>query len=141
MLGKSKIRLTRAFALAFASLFLAAGCAPTKSPQPSTVQIRLKNAGTVPIENIRVNFQGQTETFDTLAPGANSPYRTIAKTYRYAYIEATVAGQRAIVQPEDFVGETLLPSGKYTWTLATDPAATQPYGRIDLQTSTRDPEP
>jgi len=138
MPAKQTIHLGHSLGLILAALIITAGCAPT---QPATVQVRLKNTGTVPIENIRVNFQGQTENFGTLAPGETSPYHTVAKTYRYAYIETTVVGKPAIVQPEDFVGETLLPPGKYTWTLTGNPAKTQPDGRIDLQGSTRDPEP
>ena len=123
--------------LLLAILFLAAGCAP----RSTAVQVRLKNAGTVPIENISVNFQGQIEAFGTLAPGATSPYHTVTKTYRYARIEATVAGKLGIMQPTDFVGETLLPPGHYTWPLTGDPQSTEEYGRLLMQASTRDAEP
>jgi hypothetical protein len=118
-----------------AAIILAAGCKQSST----TVQVRLRNAGTAALENVRVNFQGQIENFGTLAPGAASSYHIVAETYSYAHVVATIAGKPGFIRPHDFVGEKLLPAGKYSWTLSSDSDAAEPYDRLKWSGSARDP--
>src|SRR4051812_40437693 len=83
--------------------------------------IRLANHSDVVIENVRVTFHSQVEDYGTIAPNSETPYRTIAKAYRYAKVEATVNGEPAVLQPTDFVGEQLLGAGRYTYALDVNP--------------------
>jgi hypothetical protein len=55
------------------------------------------------------------EEFGPIQSGERSAYRAVKKSYRYAYTIAA-SGQRIyILQPIDFVGESLLPPGSYTF--------------------------
>jgi hypothetical protein len=68
--------------------------------------------------------------FGTIAPGETTEYHAVEKSYSYARIDASVGGKPGRVQPEDFVGESLLPPGKYTWTLVGTPEAANDYARL-----------
>ena len=81
------------------------------SPDGPT-RIRLINRSDVPLEDVVVRFPSTTESYGTLAPGRATSYRTVDCAYGYAFVEATIQGQAAVVQPEDFVGE------KKSWQLS-----------------------
>jgi hypothetical protein len=76
--------------------------------------------------------------FGTIAPGDTTEYHAVEKSYSYARIDASVGGEPGSLQPIDFVGESLLPPGKYTWTLVGKPAAANDYERLTLSGSKRD---
>jgi hypothetical protein len=118
-----------------ATIIFAAGC----NQSSTTVHVRLRNAGTVALENVQVNFQGEIENFGTIAPGTSSSYHTVSETYSSAWIDATIAGKPGFIHPHDHEGETLLPAGKYTWTMSTSSDAAEPYERLIWGGSARDP--
>jgi hypothetical protein len=55
-----------------------------------------------------------------LNAGDVSEYKTFEKAYRYAYIELIVEGEIYRLQPNDYVGETPLAIGNYTYELNFD---------------------
>jgi hypothetical protein len=48
-------------------------------------------------------------------PGAFSEYRTVSKAYDYASAEVVVGADTAFIQVIDYVGETPLDGGRYTY--------------------------
>lgn len=91
---------------------------PIPKAAATELRIRVQNQGTEVLENVRVNFRGQMESFGDLQPGAYSTYRKVTASYRYGLSEATAGGKRVKLQPIDFFGEKFLPPGDYTWGLA-----------------------
>jgi hypothetical protein len=85
------------------------------------------------MENVVVTFPSQTERYGTVAPGGVTAYRSIERTYSYAKIEATINGQPAVLQPIDFVGETLLGPGRYTYSLDYNLQAQSQFDRFRFQ--------
>lgn len=106
----------------------AAACAGQSQPQ-----IRIANRGDVPLENIVVSFHSQTEQYGTLAPGGVSDYRSIAKAYSVARIEATANGEAVRLQPIDFVGDEPLDGGLYTYALSFDPTGETSFSRLRFE--------
>ena len=55
--------------------------------------------------------------YGSLPAAAFSEYKTADMAYRYNYIEVSVLDTVLILQPIDFVGETMLEPGLYTYRL------------------------
>lgn len=79
------------------------------------VYLRAHNASDIDFDSLTVEFPNQTEAFGALAAGEASDYRLIDGAYRYAYAEARHRDQLYVLQPIDFVGESYLRSGSYTY--------------------------
>ena len=92
-----------------------AGCAPVAATQETYV--RLHNGTGRPLEAVRVTFTGLPVDYGDLAPGATSDYRRADGAYRYAKVEARIGGEPFTLQPIDFVGETPLGPGRFTYRL------------------------
>jgi hypothetical protein len=99
----------------------------------SNTEIRISNQSKVPIQEVRVQFPSQTESYGTIPAKGVTDYRVVKKAYRYARIEAVVDGKRAILQPIDYVGEKELKAGKYTYILTINKNASSEYDRLRLQ--------
>ncbi len=112
----------------FACSLLLVSFMPDASPQ-----IRISNRTKLEITNIKVGFPLQTEEYGSIPPGGVTEYRVIRKAYRYAYIEATVDGKPAVIQPIDYVGEKELKAGRYTYVLRVNKNATSEYDRLRLE--------
>ncbi|MGJ8658926.1 hypothetical protein [Cellulophaga fucicola] len=79
------------------------------------VNIRIKNTSSVTYTTVQV---GDAETVHTnIAPDAFSEYLEYETAYGYAYISIEADGQTYTLQPIDYVGETPLPLGFYTYEL------------------------
>lgn len=90
---------------------------PVEKPAATELRIRVQNQGAEVLEDIKVNFHGQLESFGSLQPKAFSEYRKVKASYKYGLSEATVGGRQLKLQPTDFLGEKPLPPGDYTWGL------------------------
>jgi len=77
------------------------------------ILIRVENNSTVDFEDLVV---GSTNYSDVNS-GEYSQYRPFEIAYRYNYIELKSEGETFILQPIDFVGETPLTPGQYTYQL------------------------
>ena len=82
----------------------------------NTVNIRIKNNSNIVFETVLVG--DAMEPHMNISPGEFSAYFIYEEAYRYAYIEITSGEETFILQPIDFVGETPLPIGFYTYELA-----------------------
>ncbi len=82
------------------------------------VQIRVKNSSSITYDTIQVGSEEMIHT--NIAPGNYSEYLIYESAYRYAYINISSADESYILQPIDFVGETPLPIGFYTYEIGLD---------------------
>lgn len=100
-------------------LILFSGCL-VNSSEDDTVMIRIKNSSSYSMQNILVKFPDEEITYGDLSSGEESGFEVVTKAYRYAYIETIVDNKTVILQPTDYVGESLLEPGQYTYNLSID---------------------
>ena len=94
--------------------FLLIGC--SKSPVESTpVLLRIENAGIIAFDSVVVINPAGRQSYFNVGSNTKSVYKEFAFIYNYAYIKAYYGNQSAILQPIDYVGETKLTSGKFTY--------------------------
>ena len=83
------------------------------------VQIRIRNAGEVELAGITVTFPDNlTVDYGTVPAGGASRYAPVGLAYRYALIIATADGQQHRWRPIDYMGETLLKPGYYSYAIS-----------------------
>ncbi|MCM4169677.1 hypothetical protein KCTC52924_02274 [Arenibacter antarcticus] len=102
------------FGLLIAFLILLTGCTD-RDDDLSGVKIRVKNESSFNFDKVQVGEAAMLHT--NIAPGNFSRYLEYKTAYNYAYINITVGDENYILQPIDFVGETPLPEGFYTYGL------------------------
>ena len=101
---------------------VAIGCASAKETAAGGVEIRVANRSDRDFDQVDVTFQSKKVSYGPVAKGATSEYRTAQEeAYRYALIVVTAGGETFRFQPIDFVGETPLAPGRYTYALNIDP--------------------
>ena len=97
------------------------------------VFIRLRNASeTDTLKGVWVGFPDGKIVYGDLLPLKYSDYIQVRKSYSYAYIQAQTRGSSWTVLPADFVGEKMIPAGRYTWEIK--PHAGEYPGSLDLNT-------
>jgi len=89
-----------------------------KKKDSKAVFIRISNQSAYTFEHVIVNTYNQPINYGQIQQGQNSVYMKFDVAYRYAHIRLTAGGKEFILQPIDFVGETTLASGKYTYSLS-----------------------
>lgn len=82
--------------------------------------MRVENTSNIDFDSFDVHFPDQVEKFGRLRAGQISAYRKIERAYSYAYTEAFSGERRFVLQPIDFVGETFVPAGIYTYRFSVD---------------------
>lgn len=95
-----------------ASVILFLSCSDEQEGQ---VFIRVMNQSIENYDNVVVQSPSNTINYGNIKAGEFSKYERFDKAYRYGYIEVTVDGQQLFLQPIDYVGETPLKEGKYTY--------------------------
>jgi hypothetical protein len=83
------------------------------------IQIRVKNVSSINYDTIQVGDDGMIH--ENIGAGTYSDYLIYESAYSYAYISISSAGETYVLQPIDFVGETPLPLGFYTYEIGVDP--------------------
>lgn len=91
------------------SIFLFASC--SENEDSGDVNIRLSNASEVVFEN--ATFDGVN--FGTINPNETSEYRHFEVAYDYGRVQITINGFEYGWTPIDYVGETPLEGGNYTF--------------------------
>ena len=94
----------------------------TNSGSPGGVEIRVANRSDRDFERVVATFDPERVDYGAIAKGATSEYRKVQQAYRYALVEVTAGGQTFRFHPIDFVGETLLEPGRYTYALNIEPS-------------------
>jgi hypothetical protein len=94
----------------------------TNNDDTSEVHLRLSNVSQFNYTNIVVNTSTGYVNFNDLNAQQSSVYKTFEKAYSYAFIELQIEGKTYTLQPIDYVGESLLKNGYYTYQIeANDP--------------------
>jgi hypothetical protein len=104
---------------------------------PQGVSIRVSNASQYPFESIFVNTSGGENSYGSLGAGQSSAYKSFARAYRYAYLKIVVQGQELVWQPFDYVGETTLEPGRYTYVVDVVEAANSSSKQLTLRLEKR----
>ncbi|MDX1328442.1 MAG: hypothetical protein R3299_12120 [Arenibacter sp.] len=97
------------------SIILMIGCTE-RDDEHSGVHIRIKNESSVHFDEVVVG--GNDKIHENIPAGTFSKYLEYNTAYRYAYINILVGDENYILQPIDFVGETPLTNGFYTYGLS-----------------------
>lgn len=87
----------------------------SSSEDANELQIRISNVSEFNYENINVNASGEMVSFGNLNSNSNSEFKTFDLAYRYAFIQFEIDGETFTLQPIDYVGETPLENGKYSY--------------------------
>ena len=105
-------------AILFCLGFCCLSCDKPNDLEPQGIVIRMKNASPYQFETVYVNTSGGENNYGPLAAGKSTPYLgNYTKAYRYAYVRVIIGGQEFVLQPIDYVGETPLTEGNYTYVI------------------------
>ena len=83
----------------------------SKDDGTNEVNIRLRNASGIKFENATYN----EVNFGDIEPGSTTEYRLFQNQYSYGSVSITIEGEEYGWIPIDFVGESLLENGNYTF--------------------------
>jgi hypothetical protein len=97
------------------------GCTSGQESAAGGVEIRVANRSDRDFDQVDVTFTSDKVSYGSVAKGATSEYRSTPKAYRYALVVVTAGGETFRFQPIDFVGETPLAPGRYSYALNIDP--------------------
>ena len=129
-----KLKLIPVLFLAF-SITLLSGCLKDNANDISKgeVNIRIENNSIFDFQLIEVNTSGGENFYGNLTSGQVSDYKSYEKAFRYASIEMTIKGEKATLQPFDYVGETPLTSGNHTYSMDVSRSAGQYILKLRLK--------
>jgi len=82
------------------------------------VNLRIKNSSTVHFDEVTVN--SNENVYSNISVDSYSDYIEFDELYSYAYVQILADGETYTLQPIDFVGETPLEVGFYTYELGID---------------------
>jgi hypothetical protein len=103
-------------------------------PQVETSMIRVANDTGVALQKVRVNGV----LFGDVSASGLSQYQALTPAYRYASLRLEVAGQKFESIPDDYVGETPLGKGNFTYRIRRSDAGGVPYFDIAVQDKSPD---
>ncbi|MCP4975597.1 MAG: hypothetical protein GY931_05500 [Maribacter sp.] len=109
--------MKRLLVLSFSVFVFILGCTD-QNDELNGVQIRVKNISSITYDTIQVGSDEMVHA--NVAAGKYSEYLIYESAYRYAYININSADESYVLQPIDFVGETPLPLGFYTYEIGLD---------------------
>lgn len=101
-------------------------------PQTSSVQIRIQNASLYKFENIIVNTYNKDTNFENLNSNQKSAFKIFDIAYSYAFVQLQINGKTYTIQPVDFVGETALENGNYTYKITAN-SPSDPYQKLSME--------
>lgn len=91
---------------------------PAGTATVAAVQIRIRNASDVDFTDVYAIFpRGEKVHYGPIPAGSASDYEAVEQAYSYSYLEVVAGGKRYKYQPIDFVGESELPIGRYSYAL------------------------
>lgn len=114
--------------LSFATLI---SCSSDVKNNTGEINIRLSNASPFDFKDITVNTSTGNVKFEDVNSGEFTNYKTFDIAYRYAFIELDINGNTYTLQPLDYVGETPLKDGFYTYKINANESQEQ-YERLTL---------
>jgi hypothetical protein len=94
-------------------LALAACSNPFSEEGPTLV--RLENTSAVELTDVTFSSGHDPLTFARIAPGERTEYVEVESSYSYGYLKVTANGRVHVIQPIDYVGESEIGPGRFTW--------------------------
>ncbi len=85
------------------------------------VEVRVRNGSDLNLDEAALFLPGVTLEFLDLEAGETTPYSEVQKAYDYASAQVVVGQDTARIQVIDYVGETPLKGGRYTYILRVFP--------------------
>lgn len=107
------------------------GCSSNETENQNDLQIRISNVSEFNYDNIKVSTTGEIVDFGNLNASSKSEYKVFDSAYRYAFVEFQINGETYTLQPIDYVGETPLENGNYTYQIDANDSQEQ-YGKLSL---------
>lgn len=95
------------------ALFLITSC--TEDPEPNGVLIRVENSSEVDFKDIFISSGSPGIEIGELKAGQKSDFNEFETAYRYGFVRLIANGKELRIQPFDYVGETPLEKGYYTY--------------------------
>ena len=110
-----------------------ASCQPdeTEADPAADVLIRIENASAYDYQDVIVTPRLDVISYGDVPSGFITPYQKYQEAFRYEYVELQIEGETFIIQPIDWVGETLLTPGNYTYIIEAN-QSTGTYDRLQL---------
>jgi len=99
----------------FSTLIILWICAGCTNSNDGAVNIRIKNVSSLIFDEVQVG--NAQEVHADVASGSYSDYLQYKTAYNYAYVQIKSGAEAYVLQPVDFVGETPLSTGFYTYEL------------------------
>ncbi len=94
------------------------GSSACKKDKEDQLLIRLVNTSIYQMDNVLVQTSASSSHLIlSLKPGESSEFKVFRSAYPNAYLEVTVNGEKLVHQPIDYVGSSLLKSGKHSYLL------------------------
>jgi len=113
-------------------LILITGCSILSGDDEATeVFIRLSNVSSYTYQDIRVSTTGGEVSYGDLESGEFTDYKSFEKAYRYGFVELQINGSTYTLQPIDYVGETPLENGYYTYQVSANDSDDR-FGKLSL---------
>ncbi len=81
------------------------------------IHIRIRNASQYDFTNVEINTGQGTSNYGNIKSGEKTNYKPFELAYRYAYIRLIIDNKEFILQPIDYVGETPLGPGRFTYVI------------------------
>lgn len=126
------MRLLARTLLAVITATILGGCSGPFEPS-SHVETRFRNATPFTLTDVSLSWPGGSMQVAELAPGASSSLERHDGAYSYGALNVTMNGTVRRLQPIDFVGESPLVAGRYTYVINT--STSFPDG-VDLRLET-----
>jgi len=104
------------------------GCQKDNEAAPAGVEIRIENSSVYIYENVIVNGLA----YGDISAGESSTYAEHQLAYSYGDVDITIDGKLYELIPVDYIGETPLNIGKYTYIIGAD-STNDRFGRLSHQ--------
>lgn len=102
----------------FLLIFLLTSCSDENTPKG--VLIRVENASGVDFKDVFISSGSSSFEFGYISAGQRSDYQEFESAYRYGFVSLLADGKELRIQPIDYVGETPLSKGYYTYKIGVD---------------------
>jgi hypothetical protein len=90
---------------------------PSIGPAP-VIGVRIRNKSSVDFSDVYAVFPNGTKVhYGPVPAGGVSKYESVLEAYSYSYLKVKAGGHTYVYQPVDYVGESVLPNGKYSYAL------------------------
>jgi hypothetical protein len=99
------------------------------SKNEDRILLRVRNVSSEDFKNVRLYDQSMGD----IDAGQTTFYSEFESAYRIAYVEAEIKGVKTYIVPIDYIGETPLENGKYTFEIGINPLAQSIYDQLTLK--------